>query len=66
VDASTLRRLSATLVVVIVALSACADKGSNVEPTTTSPSPTMVHTSPPMLPSSSVASANPSPSLEPR
>jgi hypothetical protein len=55
--------LSATLAFVVVALSACADKGSNVEPTTTSPSPAAVHTAPPMLPSSS---ANPSPSLEPR
>ncbi|GAY17321.1 hypothetical protein MSZK_40470 [Mycobacterium sp. shizuoka-1] len=45
----------------LIVVSACADKGSPVEPTTTSPSPMTVQTSPPMLPSSSVASASPQP-----
>jgi hypothetical protein len=46
-------------------LVACQDKGATVEPTTTSPSPTTVQTSKPMLPTSSVASASPEPGTGP-
>jgi hypothetical protein len=66
VNAITVRHLSATLALVLAVLTACTDKGTPVEPTTTSPSPTTVQTSPPMLPSSSIASASPSPSMEPK
>ncbi len=67
VNGKATRHVTATVLVGLATLLAsCADKGSTVEPTTTSPSPTMVHTSPPALPSSSVASASPEPSLEPR
>ncbi|WP_179474903.1 hypothetical protein [Mycolicibacterium vinylchloridicum] len=55
-------RAGAVLALTVTALAACTDKGSPTEPTITSPSPTTVHTSPPMLPSS----ARPSPSMEPR
>ncbi|QYL15770.1 hypothetical protein [Mycolicibacterium pallens] len=43
----------------VISLAACQDKGPSTDPTTTSPSPTTVQTSKPMLPSSSVASASP-------
>lgn len=57
----------ATVLVGLSALTAaCQDKGSTIEPTTTSPGPTTAHTSPPALPSSSIASASPQPSMEPR
>ncbi|WP_319437717.1 hypothetical protein [Mycobacterium sp. RTGN5] len=65
-NATTLRRLSAAIALALAVLTACTDKGTTVDPMTTSPSPTTAHTSPPMLPSSSVASASPSPSMEPR
>ncbi|WP_396931619.1 hypothetical protein [Mycolicibacterium sp.] len=45
----------------VISLAACQDKGPSTDPTTTSPSPTTVQTSKPMLPSSSVASASPQP-----
>ncbi|MBB3605869.1 hypothetical protein FHT40_005556 [Mycolicibacterium sp. BK556] len=57
----TLRRSVVASVLAFVALTACTDKGTTVDPTTTSPSPTTVQTSKPMLPSSSVASASPEP-----
>lgn len=68
VNAITCRRCSASLALALVALAAltaCTDKGSTVDPTTTSPSPTTVQTSKPMLPSSSVASASPEPGNAP-
>ncbi|WP_445166469.1 hypothetical protein ACTXG7_21815 [Mycolicibacterium sp. Dal123E01] len=49
-----------------MAMTACTDKGSTVEPTTTSPSPTTVHTSEPMVPGPSSATASPQPSMQPR
>ncbi|WP_149440779.1 hypothetical protein [Mycolicibacterium sp. P1-5] len=56
----THRLVPAALVAVMVPmLAACQDKGTSVDPTTTSPTPTTVQTSPPNLPSSSVASASP-------
>jgi hypothetical protein len=61
VNGITLRRSSATVALAFVVLTGCADKGNQVDPTTTSPSPTTVQTSKPNLPSSSVASASPEP-----
>ncbi|QEN13212.1 hypothetical protein ACRDU6_11455 [Mycolicibacterium sp. ELW1] len=58
----THRLVPALLVAVALpALAACQDKGTSVDPTTISLSPTTVQTSKPMLPSSSVASASPQP-----
>ncbi|MCV7347595.1 hypothetical protein [Mycolicibacterium rhodesiae] len=56
-------RLAPALLVAVAVpvLASCQDKGTSVDPTTTSPSPTTVQTSKPMLPSSSVASASPQP-----
>jgi hypothetical protein len=51
----------ALVAVAVTTLAACQDKGPSADPTTTSPSPTTVQTSKPMLPSSSVASASPQP-----
>ncbi|MCV7019313.1 hypothetical protein [Mycolicibacterium aichiense] len=57
------QRLAPALLVAVAlpALAACQDKGTTVDPTTTSPSPTTAQTSKPMLPSSSIASASPQP-----